>query len=232
MADTPNNTPNTTPPSPHPLTQRNQIRFDAPASAFAKAFSSEETQRLLAFHPGSHYAAEAEVRTSAPYGDKFVVVARYTLVARGARRAALHAAFAVSFAPALSRVLQPMIARGVEGGIRASFATLRRLLAERHPVSDLPDTPLPPAVEGAPSAAAAAAAPGAAAAAAAEAAAAAAEAAPFPAGLADFIAFQRLVGRLLRLSDPAAAAKALAALLTLALAGALGGAARDRKSNV
>lgn len=49
------------------------------------------------------------------YGDKFTVVTRYTLAARGARRCVLHIVYAVDFSPALSRMLRPVIGKGVDG---------------------------------------------------------------------------------------------------------------------
>ncbi len=91
------------------------MRFDIPASAVSKSFGSEELQKLLAFHPGSHYAAESEVFTNAMYGDKFVVITRFTLAARGARRCVLHAVYAISFDRSLSRMLRPVISKGVDG---------------------------------------------------------------------------------------------------------------------
>jgi hypothetical protein len=109
------------PPDAHPLHYPNpgggpQIAFDTAPSAVSKPFASEELQRLLAFHPASHYAVESEVATNAPYGDKFAVTSRVTLVARGPGRCVLHAVYALAFSPALSRMLRPMIVMGVDGG--------------------------------------------------------------------------------------------------------------------
>ncbi|KIZ00524.1 hypothetical protein MNEG_7441, partial [Monoraphidium neglectum] len=198
-----------------------KVRFDAPASALGKGFSSDEVMRVLAHRPGSHYAVESEVFTTAMYGDKFAVLTRATLAARGPRRCVLHVVYAVAFSPALTRMLRPIISKGVDGGIRASFQVLRRLLAEKYELADLADDPSPPAVEGAPSE---------------EAEAAAAHRppisaampppAPGPLGLADVLAYRDLVARLLRLHDPGAAAKALAAVLTVATTAALAAALR------
>lgn len=92
-----------------------QVRFDAAPSIASKAFSSEEIQRVLLHAPGSHYQVETEVYTTAMYGDQFTVISRYTLVARGAGKAHLHVLYAIAFKPSLSRLMKPMVAKGVDG---------------------------------------------------------------------------------------------------------------------
>jgi hypothetical protein len=82
----------------------------------SKAFSSEEIQRVLQYSPGSHYQLETEVYTTAMYGDQFTVVSRYTLAAaKGPGKAHLHVLYAIAFKPSLSRLMKPMVAKGVDG---------------------------------------------------------------------------------------------------------------------
>jgi hypothetical protein len=111
-----------------------QVRFDAPASALGKGFSSDEVMRVLAHRPGSHYAVESEVFTTAMYGDKFAVLTRATLAARGPRRCVLHVVYAVAFSPALTRMLRPIISKGVDGEAASDPSTrgsLDLVVAER-----------------------------------------------------------------------------------------------------
>lgn len=70
---------------------------------------------MLLHTPGSHYQLETEVYTTAMYGDQFTVISRYTLVARGAGKAHLHVLYAIAFKPSLSRLMKPMVAKGVDG---------------------------------------------------------------------------------------------------------------------
>ncbi|KIZ00629.1 hypothetical protein MNEG_7335 [Monoraphidium neglectum] len=95
---------------PHPLSQ---LRFDAPAGAMG-SFSSEEVQLLLAHRPGSHYAVESEVFTTAMYGDKFAVLTRATLAARGPRCCVLHIVYTVADS-GLPWLVRPMVISGVDG---------------------------------------------------------------------------------------------------------------------
>ncbi|KAF6254761.1 hypothetical protein COO60DRAFT_285516 [Scenedesmus sp. NREL 46B-D3] len=203
-----------------------KVRFEAAASLASKAFSSEEVQTVLAYVPGSHYLVQAEVSTSAMYGDQFTIVSRTALLQRGPGQVQLHVGYAVDFKPSLSRLMKPMVAKGVDGGIRGTFSMLKKLLQEQYSLKDLPEGAPAPTMPGA----AAAAAP--AAAAATEPArvpapaptqtppaAAAGAAAGMPAllQLADYVVYQELVAGLLRVSDPAKIAKGLAMCLTLGL---------------
>lgn len=92
-----------------------QVRFDAPPSMASKAFNSEEVQRVLLLQPGSHYQVDTEVYTTAMYGDQFTVLIRYTLAAKGAGKTHLHVSYAIAFKPSLSRLMKPMVAKGVDG---------------------------------------------------------------------------------------------------------------------
>eukprot|EP00878_Enallax_costatus_P041122 GHUV01047629.1.p1 GENE.GHUV01047629.1~~GHUV01047629.1.p1 ORF type:complete len:120 (-),score=36.87 GHUV01047629.1:153-512(-) len=92
-----------------------QVRFDAAPSLASKAFNSEEVQKVLAHVPGSHYMVESEVYTNAMYGDQFYVMSRTTIVARGPEQCQLHLVYAVDFKPSLSRLMKPMVAKGVDG---------------------------------------------------------------------------------------------------------------------
>lgn len=92
-----------------------QVRFDAPPSMASKAFNSEEVQRVLLLQPGSHYQVDTEVYTTAMYGDQFTVLSRYTLAAKGAGKTHLHVSYAIAFKPSLSRLMKPMVAKGVDG---------------------------------------------------------------------------------------------------------------------
>jgi hypothetical protein len=91
------------------------VRFDAAASLASKAFSSEEVQQVLQYSPGSHYQLLTEVSTTAMYGDTFTVISRYNLVGKGPGRTHLHVAYAIEFKPSLSRLMKPMVAKGVDG---------------------------------------------------------------------------------------------------------------------
>lgn len=91
------------------------MRFEAAPSIASKAFSSEEVQVIQAYAPGSHYLVQAEVYTSAMYGDQFIIMSRTSLVARGAGQTQLHIAYAVDFKPSLSKFMKPMVAKGVDG---------------------------------------------------------------------------------------------------------------------
>jgi hypothetical protein len=94
-----------------------QVRFDAPPAPLAgKGFSNEEIQKVLDHAPGSYYRCESEVYTSAMYGDKFAILTRYLMVARGPGAAALHVTYAIVWSPSLSGFLKPMIGKGVDGG--------------------------------------------------------------------------------------------------------------------
>ncbi|WIA28955.1 hypothetical protein OEZ86_011477 [Tetradesmus obliquus] len=207
-----------------------KVRFEAAASLASKAFSSEEVQTVLSYAPGSHYLVQAEVSTSAMYGDTFTIISRTALLQRGPGQAVVHVAYAVDFRPSLSRLMKPMVAKGVDGGIRGTFGMLKKLLQEQYSLKDLPEAAPAPTLPGA---AAAAAAPAAAAAAAASAAPAAAAPIPAPTAaaaaagaavgmpallqLADYLVYQELVAGLLHVSDPAKVAKGLAMCLTLGL---------------
>lgn len=92
-----------------------QVRFEAAASIASKAFNSEEIQHVLQYAPGSHYQLQTEVYTTAMYGDQFTVISRYTLAARGPGKAQLHVLYAIAFKPSLSRLMKPMVAKGVDG---------------------------------------------------------------------------------------------------------------------
>eukprot|EP00878_Enallax_costatus_P022700 GHUV01024103.1.p1 GENE.GHUV01024103.1~~GHUV01024103.1.p1 ORF type:complete len:752 (+),score=326.68 GHUV01024103.1:406-2661(+) len=165
---------------------------------------------------------ESEVYTNAMYGDQFYVMSRTTIVARGPEQCQLHLVYAVDFKPSLSRLMKPMVAKGVDGGIRGSFTTLKKLLQEQYKLTDLPDSAPPPELPGGQIQAPAAAAPTAAAPAAPAPVAPAAAAAVPPAsppllGLADYIVYQELVASILRMSDPRMIAQGLAMCLTLLL---------------
>lgn len=97
------------------MSAAHQVRFDAAPSIASKAFSSEEVQRVLLHVPGSHYQMETEVYTTAMYGDQFTVISRYTLVAKGPGKARLYVLYALTFKPSLSRLMKPMVAKGVDG---------------------------------------------------------------------------------------------------------------------
>lgn len=92
-----------------------QVRFDAAASIASKAFSSEEIQHVLQYSPGSHYQLATEVYTTAMYGDTFTVISRYTLAGKGPGKTHLHVLYAIAFKPSLSRLMKPMVAKGVDG---------------------------------------------------------------------------------------------------------------------
>jgi hypothetical protein len=72
-------------------------------------------QTILAYVPGSHYLVQAEVSTSAMYGDQFTIISRTALLQRGPGQAQLHVSYAVDFKPSLSRLMKPMVAKGVDG---------------------------------------------------------------------------------------------------------------------
>jgi hypothetical protein len=107
-----------------------KVRFEAAASIASKAFASEEVQTLLHYAPGAGFLVESEVTTTAMYGDSFTVISRATLSARGASRTQLYLTYAVVFKPALSRLVRPVVAKGVDGASAAEAAPppqLRRL---------------------------------------------------------------------------------------------------------
>lgn len=70
---------------------------------------------MLSYAPGSHYLVQAEVSTSAMYGDTFTIISRTALLQRGPGQAVVHVAYAVDFRPSLSRLMKPMVAKGVDG---------------------------------------------------------------------------------------------------------------------
>ncbi len=49
------------------------------------------------------------------YGDKFCIVSRYILVADGPTACTLHLAYTVIFDPSFTRMLRPVVQKGVEG---------------------------------------------------------------------------------------------------------------------
>jgi hypothetical protein len=104
--------------------QRPQVRFEAAASLASKAFSSEEVQSVTLHAPGSHYVLLTEVATTALYGDQFSVITRYGLSAKGPNRTHLHVAYAVAFRPSLSRLMRPMVAKGVDGACACMCVSL------------------------------------------------------------------------------------------------------------
>lgn len=92
-----------------------QVRFDAAPSLASKAFSSEEIQKILAHAPGSHYLVECEVYTNALYGEHFTLLSRTNMVAYGPQQCQLQLVYTVDFKPSLSRLMKPMVAKGVDG---------------------------------------------------------------------------------------------------------------------
>jgi hypothetical protein len=76
---------------------------------------SSLVQTVLAYAPGSHFLVQAEVSATAMYGDQFTIISRTAAVQRGPAQAQLHVSYAVDFKPSLSRLMKPMVAKGVDG---------------------------------------------------------------------------------------------------------------------
>jgi hypothetical protein len=49
------------------------------------------------------------------YGDQFTIISRTAVLQRGPGQAQLHVSYAVDFKPSLSRLMKPMVAKGVDG---------------------------------------------------------------------------------------------------------------------
>lgn len=119
-----------------------QVRFDAAASLASKAFSSEEVQKILAYQPGKYYLVESEVYTTALYGDQFCVLSRTSISACGPRQCQLQLVYTIDFKPSLSRLMKPMVAKGVDGESHnnsvITFCSLR-VIADCHVGMNFPE---------------------------------------------------------------------------------------------
>ena len=89
-----------------------QVRFDAAPGPLG-GFASEEVQQLLVYEPGAHYVLASEVYTNAKFGDKFAVLTRATLAARGRERCVVHVCYAVSIM-GLPRVMRGVVLAGID----------------------------------------------------------------------------------------------------------------------
>lgn len=59
------------------------------------------------------------------YGDKFVILSRYTLVARGPSSCTLHLAYCIVFHPSVNFMMRPMVQKGVDGEWRPHSRRMR-----------------------------------------------------------------------------------------------------------
>jgi len=118
-----------------------KVRFESPPAAMAtKPFQNEEVQHCVDYKPGQRYIMEAMANTSAPYGDKFDVLFRTSILAETKTTCFLHVVFDVSWYPSMNRMLKGMVTKAVEGGVRGTYKTYRQILDNFFTVQDVPES--------------------------------------------------------------------------------------------
>lgn len=80
-----------------------------------KPFQNEEIQQCVDYVPGQRYIVEAQCNTSAPYGDKFDLLFRISILAESKTTCFLHVVFDIKWSPSMNRMLKGMVTKAVEG---------------------------------------------------------------------------------------------------------------------
>jgi hypothetical protein len=153
------------------------LRFQSPSPAPAISPGpcwNDDEQRVLWVAPSSSspsvYVVQSDVRAGVPYGDAIAVLARTCLadVSGGSGSGSgsgnlkesepatlVRVSYCVRYGPSLPRLVRGMVARGVDGGVRPTYAAIRAALPEALGggairVTDVPPSaPLPPALRAA-----------------------------------------------------------------------------------
>jgi hypothetical protein len=118
--------------------------------------SSSSSSREHGGNSGGVFVVQSDVRTGVPYGDKLAVIARVCLASVGGGSSTLvRISYCVRYDRSLPRLLRGMVARGVDGGVRPTYAAIRKALpaalasttAKPPVIEDVPPSaPLPPAL--------------------------------------------------------------------------------------
>ncbi|GFH24108.1 uncharacterized protein HaLaN_21836, partial [Haematococcus lacustris] len=69
---------------------------------------------LQIYLPGQRYLVESQASTSAPYGDKFDLYFRATMLAESRTSSFLHVSFCCQWSPSMNRMMKGMISKAVE----------------------------------------------------------------------------------------------------------------------
>ncbi|KAJ9520311.1 hypothetical protein QJQ45_030224, partial [Haematococcus lacustris] len=117
-----------------------QVRFDSPPAPLAtRPFQTEEIHHCQIYLPGQRYLVESQASTSAPYGDKFDLYFRATMLAESRTSSFLHVSFCCQWSPSMNRMMKGMISKAVEGGVRGTYRQYRQLLEAQFPLEEWPE---------------------------------------------------------------------------------------------
>lgn len=118
-----------------PCLPPSQVRFESPPAAMAtKPFQNEEVQHCVDYRPGRRYCVEAQANTSAPYGDKFDLFFRITILAApeseapGGSACFLQVVFTIQWSPSMNRMMKGMVSKAVEGGCGQGLYVVHALM--------------------------------------------------------------------------------------------------------
>lgn len=121
-----------------------KVKFEsAPSALTSKPFQNEEEHYISQYAPGSRYVANVAVFTTAPFGEKFTVLFKYTMQVASSTTSYLLVTFGVHYLQSVNMMMKPMIASGIDGGVRSSFKQFRTTLEGFYSVQDVPGGKLP-----------------------------------------------------------------------------------------
>lgn len=110
-------------------------------SSLTGSYTTQELWHLVEAQQGQHYTCHVSVKTTVPYGDKFVAHVRHELVARDPTSCTLKVAVALVFTSHVNRLIKRMVNKGANEGTSKNFRfweeTLGRF-APLRPVSGRP----------------------------------------------------------------------------------------------
>lgn len=104
-----------------------------------QSLRTEELHRCVRAVQGSDYIVDCTVAVTAPFGDCFRAVCRYTMVATSPQSCQLRIDYAMTYAKRMSGIARAMLEPAAESGLAKNFAQFIAVLAEHVSLADATD---------------------------------------------------------------------------------------------
>ena len=101
-----------------------------------QSLRTEELHRCIRAAQGIEYIVDCTVAVTAPFGDCFRAVCRYTLVATGPKSCQLRIDYAMTYAKRMSGIARAMLEPAAESGLAKNFAQFMAVLADHVSLAD------------------------------------------------------------------------------------------------